>query len=99
VRGLDRWSHKNSDSWNGWDGRSVVNIDGFGAVGAPWPSGLPRALYWTGTEGPYFPGDLPGSSWFVGPGGPGGSGFGSDNVRVDSYNRQNIPSQRVVCVR
>jgi hypothetical protein len=25
-------------------------IDGFGAAGAPWPSGLPYISYWAGTE-------------------------------------------------
>jgi len=29
-------------------------IDGFGAVGARWPSGLPNGNYWTGTDCRFF---------------------------------------------
>ena len=29
---------------------SGTPIDGFGSWGAPWPSGLPSATYWAGTE-------------------------------------------------
>jgi hypothetical protein len=52
----------NSDSW-AWNNRNTItHIDGFGALGAPWPSGLPSDGYWTGTE----VSDYPGSSWVVG---------------------------------
>jgi hypothetical protein len=45
---------------------SNATIDGFGAPGFPWPSGLPRAHYWTGTvntfpHGPCFVYDRGGS--------------------------------------
>jgi len=36
-------------------------IDGFGAVGAPWPTGLPNFYYWTGT----VHADRPNLSWYV----------------------------------
>ncbi len=47
----------NSDSTPG----PVTSIDGFGAPGNAWPSGLPSELYWSGTESS----DLPGLSWIV----------------------------------
>jgi len=70
-----------SDSW---DGRGGTTIDGFGAGGAPWSSGLPGDYYWTGTE---FTGN-PGNSWLV-------NDYGG-NVGV-RYGRQS-DLVRVVCV-
>ena len=32
-----------------------IPIDGFGPMGGPWPDGLPKELFWTGTEGPRGP--------------------------------------------
>jgi putative hemolysin len=50
-----------SDSF-AWANLSQVNrIDGFGAPGAPWPSGLPRGHYWAGTVGA----DFPNYSWII----------------------------------
>jgi len=44
----------NSDSWNG---KGKATIDGFGAEGAPWPSGLPDdGLYRMGTACTAFSG-------------------------------------------
>jgi hypothetical protein len=37
------------DAWAG-DHREAANIEVFGANSAPWPAGLPREYYWTGTE-------------------------------------------------
>jgi len=42
--------------------RQGVSIDGFGARGSPWPSGLPGTDFWTGTE---YTTALPDSSWGV----------------------------------
>ena len=33
-----------------------THIDGFGAVGAPWPSGMPREVFWTATANTSNPG-------------------------------------------
>jgi len=78
----------NSDSWNGENPslRGIL-IDGFGAPGAPWPSGLPSGGYWTGTEGSSFTG----TSWRVSAHGVLGAG-----VNVGDYARS--ADYRVVCV-
>jgi hypothetical protein len=57
-----------SDSLPRADSGQITRIDGFGAPGAPWPSGLPYDRYWTGTEftgEPAVPGRH-GGSWLVG---------------------------------
>lgn len=58
-------------------------IEGFGAVGGPWPASLPSDGYWTGTE----PAAYPGYSWYV-------IDFGGS---VDVFRHQGFTS-RVVCV-
>jgi len=64
---------------------SGAAIDGFGAKGAPWPSGLPGDNYWTGTEDAGDPGD----SWIV--------HDHDGNVYVNSLH-QSGDVGRVVCV-
>jgi len=71
----------NSDSWV-WNANDEVNIDGFGAWGAPWPSGLSNGFYWTGTK---FTND-PGRSWVV-----------SGGDYIDGLGHQSSDA-RVVCV-
>ena len=73
-----------SDSW-GWNDRDkITHIDGFGVPGAPWPSGLPGDVCWTGTEDT----DGPGGSWVV---------DGRDGeVGVSTGHRSH--GRRVVCV-
>jgi hypothetical protein len=61
-----------------------TSIDGFGAVGAPGPSGLPNDEYWTGTEGADRPGRACTAS----------GGFG--NTRLSSADQGS--TRRVVCV-
>jgi hypothetical protein len=61
-----------------------TSIDGFGAVGAPGPSGLPNDEYWTGTEGA----DRPGRAWTA------SGGFG--NTRLSNADQGS--TRRVVCV-
>jgi len=75
----------NSDSW-AWDdrGEKITHIDGFGTRGAPWPSGLPSADYWTETECA----DRPDRAWVV------RYLSGTVNVLIDF---QSIP-HRVACV-
>ena len=72
----------NSDSWNG---DTEAAIDGFGASGDPWPSGLPDDLYWTGTA--YT--DFPGRSWIV--------LYNGGNAKVYSYSQSDV--SRAACVR
>ena len=57
---------------------SGATVDGFGAVGAPWPSGLRNDNYWMGTVKP-APG--PATSWSVTDGVGVGVGYGhQDNA-------------------
>ena len=70
-----------------WDGKGEATIDGFGVMGAPWPSGLPNGIHWTGTEVT----DGPGNSWHVGDRVARGGHVGG------SYDCKSIP-RRVVCV-
>ena len=70
-----------------------ATIDGCGAMGAPWPSGLPHGSYWTGTEDS----SNPGLSWNIGIGddyvvGPVGAG---DVGVAGEFQRDSL---RVVCV-
>ena len=76
----------NSDSWK-WDNRGdKVTIDGFGARGTPWPSGLPNVVtFWTGTEDT----GNPDFSWLIYRVG--------DNVDVSGSLQSNV--HRAVCVR
>ena len=68
---------------------SGTPIDGFGSRGAPWPSGLPSDLYWTGTAGS----DGSGEVWrAVDYGGNGGGG------KVHVFNDARSGVCRVVCV-
>jgi len=71
----------------GWDDakKEGTPIDGFGTAGAPWPTGLPTAVRWTGTEGS---GGYTGRSWVVH-----GSGGNVNVVNVPQSDRN-----RVVCV-
>ena len=47
----------NLEAWDGQNPpRDTIPIDGFGAYGAPWPSGLPNAHFLTGTAHPAIPG-------------------------------------------
>ena len=64
---------------------SGTPVDGFGSVGAKWPSGLPGVAYWTGTEDSGVADD----SWGI-------YGYGG-YVDVDTGPRQST-SYRVVCV-
>jgi hypothetical protein len=71
-----------------WDGsnppRDTILIDGFGAYGAPWPSGLLHyACFLTETAHPA----IPGYSWLI------CNNFG--NVGVLAYQRR---TYRIVCV-
>lgn len=57
-----------SDSLPRGDMEKATSIEGFGAPGAPWPSGLPYNRYWTGTE---FTGEpaiagIHGGFWLIG---------------------------------
>lgn len=62
---------------------SGTPIEGFGAVGGIWPSGLPKSPYWTGTDSTSY-----GFSWFA---------RDSDGVvSVNSSGRFN--TARAVCV-
>ena len=62
-----------------------TSIDGFGAMGAKWPSGLPSDYYWTGTANA----DGPGLSWIV---------YHDDGyVNSSTPDGQNF-QYRVVCV-
>jgi len=71
----------NSDSWAG---KGKAAIDGFGVSGASWPSDLPEANYWMGTDYAGFPG----YSWLV---------YVNDgNVHI--FNRRQSYDARVVCV-
>jgi len=70
------------------DRNKITHTDGFGALGAPWPPGLPSDWYWTGTGTELT--DASGYSWIVG----GRRGSGSVYVTED---RQSQVS-RVVCV-
>ena len=80
-----------SDSWAWSDRGKITHIDGFGAPGSPWPSGL-QGVYWSGTE---FT-DLPGRSWVLA--GSGGVIAGSGGkVNVGNNGRQGEVG-RVVCV-
>jgi len=69
-----------------------THIDGFGALGVLWPSGIPQAVYWTdtvdfdGPGGPFFV-----SVFFDGPG-PG------PLVTLSAGDDQRSP-YRVACVR
>ena len=63
-----------------------ATIDGFGVVGAPWPSGLPDGHYWSGTEDA----GRPGRSRVV-------NAYGG-KVRLAGYGPQSSV-RRVVCVR
>jgi len=78
-----------SNSWS-WDDRDkITHIDGFGATGAPWPSGLPggdHRLYWMGTRTGTSQLD---HTWAVG---NSGGTFG-----VNTTGR-NISPSNVVCV-
>ena len=72
------------DNIDAWDGKGEVIIDGFGAHGAPWPSGLPKGLYWTGV--------MRGScstAWAV-------SGYNGGKVGIAYYSL--IAGNSVVCV-
>ena len=51
----------NSDSLAMADRSQITHIDGFGAPGGPWPSGLPIGTFWTDTVNA----DSPDSSWIV----------------------------------
>jgi hypothetical protein len=82
-----------SQSWDQIANPKTALIDGFGQVSTgqnaadwttPWPSGLPDADYWTGTE--YA--DGPGGSWVV------DAGDGKVNVVFDPQSLD----FRVVCV-
>jgi len=74
----------NSNSITG-DIPSGTPIDGFGSVGAPWPSGLPGGGYWTGTESA----GEPGFSWFV---------FDNSGGKVDGFSLRQRNDGRVACV-
>lgn len=79
-----------SDSMPRADSGQVTRIDGFGAPGAPWPSGLPQDRYWTGTEftrEPAVPGQH-GGVWLV--------GVGSGSVLI--HNEGKSATYRAVCV-
>ena len=67
-----------------WETPKGTPVDGFGAVGAPWPSDLPNAVYWTGTEFSIGPGH----SWRI--------GDRSGNVRA-AYGPQSLWA-RALCV-
>ena len=62
-------------------------VEGFGAVGDPWPSGLSEDVYWTGTVA-----DDPGLSWLVNNGG--------DGIRADVFYDVDYTSltTNVICV-
>ncbi|MCL2123860.1 MAG: C-type lectin domain-containing protein [Desulfovibrionaceae bacterium] len=71
-----------------WDGanppRDTIPIEGFGAYGAPWPSGLPNYAYFvTETAHPA----IPGYSWLIYNNG--------GNVGVLAYQRR---TYRFICV-
>ena len=59
---------------------------GFGAKGAPWPSGLPNTRYWTGTRSDDS--SAPSFAWIVGP--------YDGKVYVYLDHQSNV--HRVVCV-
>jgi hypothetical protein len=56
LNNSDSWT-RGSDYWR----KGPAKLDGFGAIDTPWPSGLPKSYYWTGTERT----DEPGNSWGV----------------------------------
>ena len=68
------------------DTPSGTPVDGFGSVGAKWPSSLPSDYYWTGTENSRNPS----YSWMVNDHDDGG-------IVGVLYGNQSYP-QRVVCV-
>ncbi len=79
-----------SDSLPRGDMEKVTSIEGFGAPGAPWPSGLPYNRYWTGTE---FTGEpavagVHGGVWLI--------GVQSGAVRL--HNEGRSVTYGVVCV-
>jgi len=80
---LPRINGRDSLAWKDRD--EIVYIEGFGALGDPWPSeSLHTVYYWTGTEDTNQPGNL----WVV---------F-VDKGRVNVFNRTNHRINSVVCV-
>ena len=61
-----------------------TSVDGFGAVGAPWPTGLSVGYYWTDTESSSGPGDL----WIV----------WADGGNINAVDTSRNDDCRVVCV-
>ena len=79
-----------TDSLPRTDEDKVTRIDGFGAPGAPWPSGLPLDRYWTGTAFTGEPAD-PGyhsGVWLI----------GVQSERVIVHNEGKSATYRTICV-
>jgi len=64
---------------------SSGSVDGFGAIGRPWPSGLPSDTYWSGTVCP----DIRGNSWVI--------DVNNNNVNV-IIDAPYYEEHRVICV-
>jgi alpha-tubulin suppressor-like RCC1 family protein/putative hemolysin len=76
-----------SDSLAWIDNNIITHIDGFGAPGLPWPSGLPEDHYWTGTEDTNYPGGL---RLVV--------GYTAHNSKVEVRGDRQGTAYRVLCV-
>jgi len=88
VMALDVWNPEEAKfnvlTQKGPEGLKVT-IDGFGALGAPWPADLPKAVFWTSTTH----GALPAEAFVL---------DGRGGVVFLTHNMMGTTQERVICV-